>query len=959
MGKLIKLRIVALPLLAAATPILATTQHKAPPPGVTRTTPWNSDKTDLPADQSIIYGRLPNGLRYAIRPNNRPENQVLVRMAFDFGSAAEAEDEQGLAHFIEHMAFNGSTNVPEGEMVKMLERLGLAFGADTNASTGYTMTDYRLDLPKADPALIERALFLMRETASEITFDPAAVDRERGVVIAEMRQRENYQFQRSRAQQQLFYPDSFYSTRYPIGKKEVLETAPAERLKALYHRYYTPDRARIVVVGPVDPVAIEREIARKFGDWQGSSAALGPVDRCGFDLSRKGEAGLFTHPEINETLSIERLLPDKERLDNFETNLLSLKMNVAASIIQDRLQRKSRKEDIPFLGGGTTFDPGFCDQHARVGMTFVGKDGSWQQLMPFAEQMVRQAAQHGFGEQEVAEQLKRLDASFENNLKSEATRPSSFFAETLTRQNQDDVTSSAEQQLLIWKQIRPFLTAGSISGEFSKWFGRLDDPMIFLSTRKGEGLDKAALANIFSESRRVAVAPPPARDAQAWAYTDFGPAGTVVEDKRIADLGIRTIRFSNGVLLNLKKTDFEADRIRWSMRIDGGVLSLSNEQQHLDTFMNGAFTGGGLGKYDNDDLRALLAGSTAQPGLFAFPDNFGAIGTVVPKDLEQQMQLNAAFLTDPGKREESARLFRRGLPEWYSRLDATPQSALGVAIAKTMNGDDPRFTIPDQDKVTAADFAELDKALGDSLKTNRLEIGLTGALDEEAAIAIVAKTLGALPQRKTEAGYYSAARKTAWSNATGNHDIPHRGEANQLSWRRTWTTTDDSDYRLQHALDIAANIVQIRLIDELREKLGATYGAGADSDMSAIYPGRGTFTVSTDGDPKDMAAIEAAVDAVIAEILAAPVSADLFERARKPTLEAYADWKKQNGTWSRLVAEAQTDPRKLERFRISEQQYRSITAEEVWAAAKKMLEGKPSYTFRAIPAKAATAPAAN
>lgn len=957
MGKHFTRIIIALPLLAITVPAIAES-HAEPPPGVIRTAPWNSETSDLPTDQSIIYGRLPNGLRYAIRPNNRPQNQVLVRMAFDFGSAAEAEDEQGLAHFIEHMAFNGSTNVPEGEMVKMLERLGLAFGADTNASTGYTMTDYRLDLPKADPALIERALFLMRETASEVTFDPAAVDRERGVVIAEMRQRENFQFQSGRAQQELFYPNSYFSTRYPIGKKEVLETAPADRLKTLYKKWYTPDRARIVVVGPIEPVAIEREIARKFGDWTGSSAALGEVDRCSFDSNRKGEAGLFVHPEINETLNIERILPDQKRPDNFDNNLMRMKMNIAAGIIQNRLQRKSRKEDIPFLGGGTTFDPGFCDQHTRIGMTFVGKDGSWSALIPLAEQLVRQAVEHGFSEQEVAEQIKQRDANFENSRKAEATNPSSQYAGTLTRLN-DDVINSAEQLELLWLQMRPFMTRDAISAEFAKWFSQLNDPMIFLSTRKGEGLEKERLASAFAESRAVAVAAPAAREAQSWAYTDFGPAATVAVDKRIADLGIRTIRFSNGVLLNLKKTDYEADRVRWSLRIDGGNLHFPKERQYLAAFMGGTYASGGLGKYDNDELRTLLAGTTVQGNLYVSTDHFGAVGAAVPKDLDLQMQLLAAFLTDPGKREEAVRLFRRGLPEWYSRLDATPQSALSVAIGKTMNGDDPRFIVPDQERLTAADFAELETVLGEALKSNRLEIGLTGALDEDAAIAIVARTLGALPQRKTEAGDYAEARKTSWSSATGSHDIPHRGEANQLSWRRTWTTTDDSDYRLQQAMDIVANIVQIRLIDELREKLGATYGAGANSDMSSIYPGRGTFTVATDGDPKDLAAIEAAVDAVMAEILAAPASADLFERARKPTLEAYADWKRQNGTWSRLVAEAQTDPRRLERFRTGEMQYRSITAEEVWQAAKKMLDRKPSYTFRAIPAKVATAPAAN
>jgi zinc protease len=949
MGKHFRLGIVALPLLAMATQTLANSRA-ARPVAVERTAPWNSDKTDLPVDQSIIYGRLPNGLRYAIRPNNRPQNQVLVRLAFDFGSAAEAEDEQGLAHFIEHMAFNGSTNVPEGEMVKTLERLGLAFGADTNASTGYTQTDYRLDLPKSDPVLIERALFLLRETASEVSFDPAAVDRERGVVIAEMRQGENYQFQRSRAQNDLFYPGSFYATRYPIGKKQILETATADKMKALYRKWYTPDRARIVVVGPVDPAAIEREIGRKFGDWKGSSAALGDVDRCGLDTGRPGETGLFVHPEVNETLSIERILPDKKRLDTFDNNLLSIKMSIAAGIISDRLTRKSRKEDIPFLGGGTIFSAGFCDQHARVGISFAGKDGSWQQLLPIAEQMVRQAVDHGFSEQEVTEQVRRYDAAVENQRKAEETSPSGAYAAMLVRLD-DDVITGAQDQQLLWLQMRPFMKAQAISAEFARWFGQLNDPMIFLSTRKADGVEKTALSAAFAKSRAVAVAPPASRDAQKWAYTDFGSAGQVVSDTRISDLGIRTVRFANGVMLNLKTTDYEANRIRWSVRIDGGLLHFGKEKQHLGSFMNGAYSGGGLGKYDNDDLRALLAGSTAQFGLYASTDHFGAGGAVVPKDLEQQMQLFAALLTDPGKREEAVRLYRRGIPEFFSRLDATPQSALSVAIGKTMSDNDPRFSLPSQDSLEKANFAELDAALGDALTRNRLEIGLTGALDEAVAIDIVARTFGALPKRKSEAGDYGEARKTSWSAATGSHDVSHRGEPNQLSWQRSWTTTDDSDYRLQHAMEILASIVQIRLLDELREKLGAAYGASANSDMSSIYPGRGSFTVSTNGDPKDLAAIEAAVDAVIAEMLAKPVSSDLFERARKPTLEAYADWRKQNGTWAGLAAEAQTDSRRLQRFRIGEEQYRSITADEVWQAARRLLDGKASFTFRAVPEK--------
>lgn len=920
----------------------------APPAGATRTAPWNSETTELEADSRIVYGRLPNGLRYAIRRNERPENQVLVRLAFEFGSAAEAEDEQGLAHFIEHMAFNGSTNVPEGEMVRILERLGLSFGADTNASTGFTRTQYKLDLPKADPALIERALFLMRETAGEITFNPDAVDRERGVVIAEMRDRENFGFQRTRAASELLYPDSYFSNRYPIGKLEVLQNASAEKMRALYRKWYVPDRARLVIVGPVDPIAVEREIIGKFSDWKGSGAALGDIDRCSFDNDRPAKAAFFSHPEVNEAINIEQIVADRKRPDTFERALLDMKMGMAAAILADRIARKSRNEDVPLLGSGLSFAAGFCDQHARIGMTISGKDGSWRTVMPIVEQMVRQAVEHGFSDQEIAEQIKRYDAAFDNAVKSEGTTPSSNFANELTNLD-DDIITSADYRLLLWKQLRPFLTKAAVSQEFANWYGQLDRPRIFLSSKQPDAATPDALLAAFAESRKLPVEPPTERTALEWGYTDFGPRGEIADDKRIADLDIRTVRFANGVLLNIKRTDFEKDRVRWTLRIDGGKLSIPLADQHLGMFMDSAFAAGGLGKYDIDDLRAVLAGTTASAGFASGPAHFGGGGAVVVKDLERQMQLLAAYVTDPGYREAATRLFRRPLPEFYARLDATPGSALAIGQARIMNGDDPRFVLPPLNALMSADFDQLKAAIGRQLQGSRIEIGLVGDVDEAQAIDIVARTFGALAQRSDKPFAFGEAKLSRFNSAYGVHTLHHRGEANQMSWRRVWATTDDSDFREEQTLALLADIARIRLIDELREGLGATYGAGAASDMSDIYTDRGTFSMSTSGDPKDLDKIEAAVEAVVTELLAGPVDADLFERARKPTLESYADWKKRNATWIDIVDEAQSAPDRLQRFRISEDQYRSITPQQVWEAAKRYLDPLKSYTFRVLP----------
>ena len=212
---------------------LATTAPAAQP---AHTNGWGVALTDVTPDPSIRYGTLPNGMKYAIKRNAFPKGAAAVRLQFEFGSIGESAEERGLAHFIEHMAFNGSTNVPEGEMVKILERQGLKFGPDTNAMTGFDKTVYMLDLPKADESHLDTAMMLMREVASEVKFDPAAVDRERGVILGERRVRDTYQLHQVIDQIGFQLPGAPYANRLPIGTEAVLKTAPAARIKNLYQR---------------------------------------------------------------------------------------------------------------------------------------------------------------------------------------------------------------------------------------------------------------------------------------------------------------------------------------------------------------------------------------------------------------------------------------------------------------------------------------------------------------------------------------------------------------------------------------------------------------------------------------------------------------------------------------------------------------------------------------------------
>ena len=207
--------------------------------------PWGIENVDLTADSDIRYGVLSNGMKYAIRHNETPKDGASMRMQIDVGSIAEAENERGLAHFLEHMAFNGSKNVPEGEMTKLLERQGLSFGADTNASTGFDATTYKLDLPNVDQDTLDTSFFLMRETASELTIAADAVDRERGVVLSEQQTRNSFGLRRIKKQLQVLLPDMPFGNRLPIGTTEVLKNAPAERIQNFYRRYYRPRKRDI------------------------------------------------------------------------------------------------------------------------------------------------------------------------------------------------------------------------------------------------------------------------------------------------------------------------------------------------------------------------------------------------------------------------------------------------------------------------------------------------------------------------------------------------------------------------------------------------------------------------------------------------------------------------------------------------------------------------------------------
>src|SRR5688572_3926028 len=310
---------------------------------------WPFEESDLPPDPEYRFGRLDNGMRYVIRPNGTPAGTAMVQFWVDSGSVAETEEELGYAHFIEHMAFNGSTRVPEGEMVRLLEREGLAFGADTNASTNFDVTLYKLDLPRNDPALLDTALMLMRETASELLFNPEAIEREKGVVLSEKRVRDTYELRNYLDSVAFFYPGARFTERLPIGTVETLQGATGETLRALYQRLYRPENTAVIVVGDFDPDVVEAEIREHFASWQ--PAPIEPaVDPGPIPVDRKGETDVFVDPALSEQVTVSRHGPWIDHTDTVAFRQKNVRRQLGYGIINRRFQRIARQENPPFRG---------------------------------------------------------------------------------------------------------------------------------------------------------------------------------------------------------------------------------------------------------------------------------------------------------------------------------------------------------------------------------------------------------------------------------------------------------------------------------------------------------------------------------------------------------------------------------------------------------------------------------
>jgi zinc protease len=450
------------------------------------------------------------------------------------------------------------------------------------------------------------------------------------------------------------------------------------------------------------------------------------------------------------------------------------------------------------------------------------------------------------------------------------------------------------------------------------------------------------------DSMKVAVAAPVDAVSKAFAYEDFGPAGKVASDTRIADLGVRAIRFANGVMLNIKKTDFEAGKIAFGVRIGDGQRAFPADKPGLGTFMSSMSPQAALEAHDSNELQKLLAGHTVFNRLVADDAYFGASGTTTPADAELQMKLLAAYTKAFGYRPEADTLWKNLVPGFTGQLAANPIGISQTKLPRLMAGGDGRIGLSEPAEMIQRNTSELKAALQPQLASGPIEVTLAGDIDEAKAIDMVARTFGALPKRGNPAKLPESALKINMPTGGEPVTVTHAGKDDQAVVSVRWATTDDSDMRSHFLRNMLADVMQIRLTDVVREELGATYSPITASFASDAFPGFGYISVDIVAEPGKMEAVNAAIGRIAKEMRDVPVSNDLLTRARKPLLEKFDKESRENTFWQGAIAQAQGDPNRLERVRNTRSMIETVTAGDLQKIAQQYLSDARRKDFRIV-----------
>lgn len=904
----------------------------------------------LTLDPTVRAGRFPNGLRYFVRRNTRPENRAELRLVVNAGSILENDDQLGIAHFVEHMAFNGTRRFPKAEIVNYLERIGMRFGADVNAYTSFDETVYMLQVPTDTARLVTTALDILEDWAHGITFDRSELQKERGVVVEEWRRGRDASTRVSYRQFPVMLNNSKYAARIPIGTKENLESFPDSVAVQFYRDWYRPDLMSVVAVGDFDPDEMIALIESRFARIPMPAR---PRPRTNAQVPDHAETfvSIETDPEYpGKDVTLLWLKPVTKQLTVGDLRR-ALVYRFHDTMLNQRFGELTRQPDAPFVyaGGGRGE---FVRTKAGYQLAAGVKENDFARAAEALLAESERAKRFGFTESELdrtrTNYLRALDQAYEERDKSAS---SGFAGSYVQMALGDEPVIGIVRQRELGNTLAPTITLDEVNAIAR---AQLSDSnrVILVAGPEQPGTTmptRDEMLGIFAKATAANVVAYVDSTSDAPLIATPPVPGRIVGERTLPETGIIEWTLSNGARMLLKPTDFKADEVLFAGHSPGGS-SLVSEADDLDaTFGGYAVSDGGLGSFNGTTLRKKLTGKSASvvTAVTQWSEYVG--GRASRKDLETMFQLAWLRFTQPRVDSTLYKAFVNMVRAGQENAENDPDQVFGDTIAVTMTQHHPRTRLI---KAASFDSVNVERALAIYKErfagADDFTFFLVGSFPLDSVRMFTERYIASLPA----AGRKEEARDLGIRIPPGVVEkTVYKGVEPKASNRFVFHGNCDYSYENRIVLDALQDLLDIRLREVLREDKSGTYGVGVNGSCSHIPYERYQLTISFGSAPERRDELVAAMWGVIDSVKAGIISDSNMVKIREMAVRGHETALKQNGSWISAMQDADEDGRDQRDWLRAPEMTARVTPGQLRDAARKYLDRSSLVVFTLLPEK--------
>ena len=861
-----------------------------------------AESSTIPLDPNVRVDTLDNGLRYYIRTNKEPENRAELRLVVNAGSLLEAEDQLGVAHFVEHMLFNGTERFEKSEIVDFLERTGMQFGADVNAYTSFDETVYMLTIPTDSADIFEKSFDVLEDWAAYASMDPEEIDKERGVVIEEWRR--STQNAGGRIQKQtlpVLLHESRYEQRLPIGDTTILKNAAYEVFERYYTDWYRPDLMAIVAVGDFDMDEVEGKIIAHFSGLENPADA---PERTSYDVPGHEETlfAIVTDPEYPFTTVQTYYKRDAEEFETPEQYRNLIVGRFFTSMLNKRLAEIARQPEPPFVGasvskGSLVRTSGYHSMGAQV--QDEGVLTGLESLLVEA----RRVREHGFTETELDRQKREtLRAYLRAFNERENTSSASHASEYVSHFLESIPAPGIEYEYALVQEIMADITVEEINALAASFLAERNRVIIVTMPEK-DGLfppTEIELSSIYEKVEAREAVEPWVDEINDQPLLAGVPApGEITERGEIEELGITEITLENGIRILMKATDFKEDEVRFVASSPGGS-SLASDQQFF-TASNASMLVGrsGLGNFDVTELQKALSGKvvSATPYIGGFSEGFR--GSASPEDMETLFQLLHLYVTQSRVDSSALTTFQNQMKAYIPNRASTPQGVFSDSLIAFLYGDDPRVQFPTLEMVETLDIETAHDFYKDRFADmSDFTFTFVGNLDVEEMAELAQTYLGNLPALNRDETWKDVTPRLPEGNKTL---VVRKGIADQAQVTLIFHGSMMYDRLSRHRLRSTVEVLNIKLRESLREDLGGVYSVNAQPAINELPEPTYQVLVSFGCDPDRVNELVDAVWQEVKTLIDEGATEDQLSKIKEQQRRTRETQKETNAFWVSVI----------------------------------------------------------